>query len=33
MNELTPSYDPLQYPLLFLAGEDGWFENLRLQNN
>jgi hypothetical protein len=33
MNKLTPSYDPLQYPLLFLAGEDGWFENLRLQNN
>jgi hypothetical protein len=33
MNELVPSFDPLQYPLLFLAGEDGWFENLRLQNN
>jgi hypothetical protein len=33
MNELAPSYDPLQYPLLFLAGEDGWSENLRLQNN
>jgi hypothetical protein len=33
MNELAPSYDPLQYPLLFLAEEDGWFENLRLQNN
>ncbi len=23
MNELAPSYDPLQYPLLFLTGEDG----------
>jgi len=33
MNKLAPSYDPLQYPLLFLAGEDGWFENIRLQNN
>jgi hypothetical protein len=26
MNELTPSYNPLQYLLLFLAKEDGWFE-------
>jgi hypothetical protein len=33
MNELAPSYDRLQYPLLFLAGEDRWSENLRLQNN
>jgi hypothetical protein len=33
MNELAPSYDPLQYPLLFLAGEDGWSENLQLYNN
>ncbi len=33
MNELAPSYDPLQYPLLFFAREDGWSENLRLQNN
>jgi hypothetical protein len=33
MNELAPFYDPLQYLLLFLAGEDRWFENLRLQNN
>ncbi len=33
MNELAPSYDPLQYLLLFLAGEDRWSENLRLQNN
>jgi hypothetical protein len=30
MNELAPSYDPLQYPLFFLVGEDGWFENLWL---
>jgi hypothetical protein len=30
MNELAPSYDPLQYSLLFLVGEDGWFENLWL---
>ncbi len=33
MNELAPSYDPLQYLLLFHAGEDGWSKNLRLQNN
>ncbi len=33
MNELAPSYDPLQYPLLFFAGEDRWSENLRLKNN
>jgi len=33
MNELAPSYDPLQYSLLFLAKEDGWSKNLRLQNN
>jgi hypothetical protein len=33
MNELAPSYDPLQYPLLFLAGEDGWSDGLPLQNN
>jgi hypothetical protein len=33
MNELAPSYDPLQYSLLFLVGEDGWSEKLRLQNN
>jgi len=33
MNELAPSYDPLQYPLLFLAREDGWSKNLQLQNN
>ncbi len=33
MNELAPSYDPLQYLLFFLTGEDGWSKNLRLQNN
>jgi hypothetical protein len=30
MNELTPSYDPLQYSLFFLVGEDEWSNNLRL---
>jgi hypothetical protein len=30
MNELAPSYNPLQYPLLFFAGEDRWSENLQL---
>jgi len=33
MCELAPSYDPLQYPLLFLAGEDGWVEGMQLRNN
>lgn len=33
MNDLSPSYDPLQYPLLFLAGKDGWTQRLCLQNN
>jgi hypothetical protein len=33
MSELAPSYDPLQYLLLFLVGEDGWFDGLTLQNN
>jgi hypothetical protein len=33
MNDLAPSYDPLQYSLLFLVGEDGWFKNLQLQTN
>jgi hypothetical protein len=33
MSELAPSYDPLQYPLLFLVGEDGWSDGLPLQNN
>ncbi len=33
MNKLAPFYDPLQYLLLFLAREDKWSENLRLENN
>jgi len=33
MSELAPSYDALQYPLLFLAGEDGWAEGMQLWNN
>jgi hypothetical protein len=33
MSELAPSFDPLQYPLLFLVGEDGWSDGLPLQNN
>jgi hypothetical protein len=33
MNELAPSYHPLQYPLLFLAKEVRWSKNLRLENN
>jgi hypothetical protein len=33
MSELAPSYDPLQYPLLFLAREDGWVEGMQLRNN
>jgi hypothetical protein len=33
MSELARSYDPLQYPLLFLAGEDGWAEGMQLLNN
>jgi hypothetical protein len=33
MDELAPSYDLLQYQLLFLVGEDEWSKNLRLQNN
>ena len=24
MDTFTPAYDPLQYPVLFLYGEDGW---------
>jgi len=30
MSELAPSYDPLQYLLLFLVGEDGWCDGLPL---
>ena len=32
ISELHRSYDPLQYPLLFLHGTDGWHVNLKLQN-
>jgi hypothetical protein len=33
MNKLAPSYNPLQYSLLFLVRENKWSENLQLQNN
>ena len=32
ISELHRSYDPLQYPLLFPYGTDGWHANLKLQN-
>ena len=32
VSELNQSYDPLQYPLLFLNDTDGWHVNLKLQN-
>ena len=32
ISELHRSYDPLQYPLLFPHGTDGWHANLKLQN-
>ena len=32
ISELHRSYDPLQYPLLFPSGTDGWHVNLKLQN-
>ena len=32
ISELHRSYDPLQYPLLFQNGTDGWHVNLKLQN-
>ena len=32
ISELHQSYDPLQYPLLFPNGADGWYVNLKLQN-
>ncbi|KAL4579250.1 hypothetical protein LXL04_015388 [Taraxacum kok-saghyz] len=31
INKLHPSYMPLQYPLLFPFGEDGWTPTLRLR--
>ena len=30
ISELHPSYDPLQYVLLFPRGDDGWHENISL---
>ena len=32
ISELHRGYDPLQYPLLFPHGTDGWHINLKLQN-
>ena len=32
ISELHRGYDPLQYPLIFPYGTDGWHINLRLQN-
>ena len=32
ISELHIGYDPLQYPLLFPYGTDGWHVNLKLQN-
>ena len=32
ISEIHRSYDPLQYPLLFPYGNDGWHVNLKLQN-
>ena len=32
ISELHRGYDPLQYPLLFPYGTDGWHINLKLQN-
>ena len=32
ISELHRSYDPLQYPLLFPHGTDGWHVKLKLQN-
>ena len=32
ISELHRSYDPLQYPLLFPNGTDGWHVKLKLQN-
>ena len=32
ISQLHRSYDPLQYPLLFPNGIDGWHVNLKLQN-
>ena len=32
ISELHRGYDPIQYPLLFPNGTDGWHVNLKLQN-
>ena len=32
ISELHRSYDPMQYPLLFPDGNDGWHVNLKLRN-
>ena len=32
ISELHRSYDPMQYPLLFPDGTDGWHVNLKLRN-
>jgi len=32
ISELHRGYDPLQYPLIFPYGTDGWHINLKLQN-
>ena len=33
ISELHRSYDPLQHPLIFPPGTDGWHVNLKLQNS
>ncbi|KAF9538616.1 hypothetical protein CPC08DRAFT_738836 [Agrocybe pediades] len=33
ISDLHPAYAPLQYPLLFPRGENGWHPDLRLQEN
>jgi len=33
ISELDRGYDPLQYPLIFSHGTDGWHINLKLANN
>ena len=33
ISELHRGYDPLQYPLLFPNGTDGWHVNLKLRND
>ena len=33
MDTLAPAYDPLQYPLLFPKGEDGWTTGITQQGS